>query len=146
MDEKPIVTTMELQDGYRFLVRFDQDGVAPLLMDEPAPLGEGQGPSASRVLSAAIGNCLSASMLYCLRKARLPVKGLRTTVDTRLARNETGRLRISGIAVRIQPEFAPDERARAGRCLDLFEDFCVVTQSVRQGVPVDVSVEISPGA
>ena len=44
MDDKPIVITMELQDGYRFLVRFDQDGAAPLLMNEPAarqprPLG-----------------------------------------------------------------------------------------------------------
>jgi hypothetical protein len=27
------------------------------------------------------------------------------------------------------------------RCLELFEDFCVVTQSVRSGIAVDVSVE-----
>jgi hypothetical protein len=26
------------------------------------------------------------------------------------------------------------------RCLEQFEDFCIVTQSIRQGIPVSVSV------
>ncbi len=142
MEEKPIVTTMELQDGYRFLVHFDQEGVAPLLMDEPPPLGEAQGPSPARVLAAAIGNCLSASALFCLRKARVDVKGMRTTVETRLARNEAGRARVGGVTVRIAVDVSPEDRPRMGRCMGLFEDFCVVTQSVRGGIPVDVSVEV----
>ncbi len=142
MDEKPIVTTMELQDDYRFLVQFDQEGVAPLLMDEAPPLGQGRGPSPARVLAAAMGNCLSASALFCLRKARIAVKGMRTTVETRLARNELGRLRIGGVKVRIAVDVAPEDRARIGRCMGLFEDFCVVTQSVRGGIPVDVAVEV----
>ena len=146
MDEKPIVTTMELQDGYRFLVHFDQPGVAPLLMDEPPPLGEAKGPSPSRVLSAAIGNCLSASALFCLRKARIAVRGLRATVETRLHRNEAGRLRIGGVTVRIAVDVAPEDRPRIGRCMGLFEDFCVVTQSVRGGTPVDVTVEVPEAA
>jgi len=32
------------------------------------------------------------------------------------------------------------------RCLELFEDFCVVTQSVRAGIAVDVAVEPISGA
>ncbi len=142
MDEKPIVTTMELQDGYRFLVHFDQEGVAPLLMDESPPLGEGTGPSPSRILAAAIGNCLSASALFCLRKARIPVKGMRTSVETQFDRTETKRLRIGGVTVRIEVEVAPEDRERMARCLSIFEDFCVVTQSVRQGVPVEVSLQV----
>lgn len=133
--------TMELQDGYRFLVAFDQDGVPPLLMDEPEPLGEGAGPSAARVLAAAVGNCLSASALYCLRRARIDVRGMHTTVDASIERNEAGRLRVTGVQVRIEPVVEASQRARMGRCLELFEDFCVVTQSVRQGIDVDVAVE-----
>lgn len=132
--------TLELQDGYRFLADFDQPGMAPLLLDEPEPLGEGAGPNAARVLAAAVGDCLGASALYCLRRARVDVHAMRTTVSGSLVRNEAGRLRIGAIDVRIEPEVDPADEPRMRRCLELFEDFCVVTASVRDGIKVDVSV------
>lgn len=132
---------MDLQDGYRFLVHFDQEGVPPLLLDEPAPLGEGAGPNAARVLAAAVGNCLSASALYCLRRARIDVHDMRTTVSGSLERNDAGRLRVKAIRVRIEPVVDQSEQPRMRRCLELFEDFCVVTQSVRRGIDVDVEVQ-----
>jgi organic hydroperoxide reductase OsmC/OhrA len=139
-DDGHVGVTMELQDGYRFMVDFDQDGVPPMLMDEPEPLGEGAGPSAARLLAAAVGNCLSASALYCLRRARIDVYGMHTTVDASLGRNEAGRLRVKAVRVRIEPVVEDSQRVRMQRCLELFEDFCVVTQSVRQGIDVDVAV------
>jgi organic hydroperoxide reductase OsmC/OhrA len=142
MDEKPIVTTLELQKGYQFLARFDQPDVPPLLLDEPPPLGQGAGPSPSRLLSAAIGNCLSASALFCLKKARIQVDGMRTTVETLLVRKEQNRWRVGEVKVRITIEIPPEDRPRAGRCLAMFEDFCVVTQSVRNGIAVDMSVDV----
>ena len=139
--------TMELQDGYRFLVDFAEPGVPPLLLDEPEPLGDGDGPNAARVLAAAVGNCLSASALFCLRRARIDVQGMRTTVSASLSRNESGRLRLGGIEVRITPVVDAAEHGRMRRCLELFEDFCVVTQSVRGGIEVDVAVEpVAPPA
>jgi uncharacterized OsmC-like protein len=140
-DDQSFDLTMELQDGYRFLVDFAQPGVPPLLLDEPEPLGAGDGPNAARVLAAAVGNCLSASALFCLRRARIDVHGMRTTVSASLARNEAGRLRLAGIQVRITPVVDAADHGRMRRCLELFEDFCVVTQSVRSGIEVDVSVE-----
>jgi hypothetical protein len=104
MEEEPTVTTMEPQDGYRFLVHLDQ--------------AERKG------------------------EARVQVKGMRTTVESRMARNEAGRLRIGGVALRIALDVAPDDRPRRGRCMRLFEDFCAVTQSVRGGIFVDVAPEI----
>ncbi|MBI5103723.1 MAG: OsmC family protein [Solirubrobacterales bacterium] len=139
-DDHGFTLTMDLQDGYRFLVDFHEDGVPPLLLDEPAPLGAGTGPNAARILAAAVGNCLSASALYCLRRARVDVHDLRTTVSADLDRNEEGRLRVQDIKVRIEPVVDEDQRPRMRRCLELFEDFCVVTQSVRDGIDVDVEV------
>jgi len=63
-------------------------------------------------------------------------------VETRLARTETKRLRIGGVTVRIEVEVAPEDRERMARCVSMYEDFCVVTQSVRNGVAVDVSLEV----
>lgn len=136
--------TMRLGEGYRFQVDFEQDGVPDLLMDEPEPLGAGEGPNAARVLAAAVANCLSASMLYCLRRARVPVHGMQTSVTASMTRNERGRLRIGGLRVRITPQVDPGDEGRLGRCLEIFEDYCVVSQSVRTGL--DVSVDVTPEA
>lgn len=114
-------------------------------MDEPAPLGDGSGPNAAAVLGAAVANCLSASLLFCLRKARVEVRSLGADVEVRSSRNERGRLRVSGVRVQLHPDLAPGNEGRAGRCLQLFEDFCVVTEAVRGGIEVDVTVEYPRG-
>jgi len=143
-EEHRFALGLTLRDGYAFSVDFEQQGVPPLLLDEPPPLGEGRGPNAARLLAAAIGNCLSASLLYCLRRARVEVQGMHTTVEGTLVRNERGRFRVGAIRVKLAPDVAPEQRERMSRCLGLFEDFCIVTESVRQGVQVDVEVEAAP--
>jgi len=131
--------------GYRFQVDFRSDGVPPLAVDESPPLGEGRGPNPARLLAAAVGDCLSASLLFCLGKSRIEAGSLRTTVSGHYRRNERGRLRIGGLEVALVIELPGGEPARAARCLELFEDFCVVTASVRRGIPVGVSVSSPDG-
>lgn len=144
--EKSNRTTMTREAGYRFRVRFDSEGMPDLITDETAPLGEGQGPNPSRLLATAVGNCLAASLLFCLGKARLSVEGLETEVLTDFTRNEAGRLRIGGMKVRLLPKWTKETAAKAQRCLQIFEDFCVVTQAVQHGVPVEIQVEGMPWA
>jgi uncharacterized OsmC-like protein len=139
-EERDATITLELTEGYRFRVDFDLPGVPTLLMDEPAPIGEGVGPNATRVLAAAVGNCLSASALYCLEKARVAVHAMRTTVTASFVRNDAGKLRIDGLRVRIEPVVDDAESGRVRRCLAVFEDYCVVTQSVRGGINVELEV------
>ncbi len=134
--------TVRFTRGYEFVAHFDDaDGLPSIFFDEPPPLGAGLGPNAAAVLGAAIGNCLSASLVFCLRKARLDVLDLTTTVVTHVTRNDQGRFRISGIDVEITPQLTGPDNARFERCEALFEDFCTVTESVRQGIPVNVKVE-----
>ncbi len=144
MEESGFELTLELQSDFQFLVDFDEDDLPPLLMDEPEPLGANSGPSAVRLMAAAVGNCLSASALFCMRKARVPVSGMRTRVRTSMVRNSEGRLRIGTIEVDIRPEVVPEDWKRAGRCLEVFEDYCVVSQSVKDGV--EISVDVKPAS
>jgi uncharacterized OsmC-like protein len=142
--ESSFEVSLTREDRYRFRVDFGDGSGATLQMDEPAPLGDGLGPNAARVLAAAIGNCLSASLLYCLEKARVDVSDLRTTVSGTMVHNEKGRMRLGPMKVRIEPGLDSQSPGRIERCLDIFEDFCIVTQSARAGL--DVEVEVQAGA
>ncbi len=133
---------LELEDGYRARVVFD-DGRHELVMDEPPPLGEGAGPNASSVLGAAVAHCLSASLLFCLRKAHADVEGMGADAEVSLGRNDRGRLRVKTIRIELHPRMAPGSEGRGRRCLELFEDYCVVTEAVRDGIDVDVTVVAS---
>ena len=144
--EKTSRTTLTREEGYRFRVRFDHEGMPDLLTDEAPPIGEGKGPNPSRLLATAVANCLAASLLFCLGKARLSVDGLEAEVVTEFARNEAGRLRIGGLRVRLSPQWTAETAAKAQRCLGIFESFCVVTESVRHGLPVTVEVDGVPSA
>ena len=142
MDEREFNLTLTLGEGMQFDAAFDGEKMANLLFDEPEPVGEDEGPNAARVLGAAIGNCLSASLLFCLRKARVDVAGMRTEVRGTVVRNESGRFRIGRIAVKVLTEIPPEDQSRVDRCLKVFEDFCIVSASVRQGIEIDVEVDV----
>ena len=132
--------SLEHLDGYRFAVAFPGTGLPDLIADEPPPLGAGTGPNPARLLAAAVGDCLSASLLFCLQKSRVAVAGLRTHVTGTLVRNERNRLRIGKLEVAITLDAPEADRARVGKCVETFEDFCVVTATVRAGIEVAVTV------
>lgn len=138
-----VTVTLRLDHGYRFEADFGWPGVASIVLDEMPPLGEGAGPNPSRMLATAVAHCLSASLLFCLRKARVEVSAMETTAQATLARNEHGRLRVTRLDVRLNPTVAQADRARVPRCLEIFEDYCVVTESVRGGIEVGVDVAIA---
>lgn len=143
--EPRFTMTMEQIENFEFKVKFDWEGVDELLLDEPVPLGGGKGPNAARLIGAAVGNCLSASLLFCLQRSKVEVNGVKTQVSGVLVRNEQKRLRIGDVQVRIELD-TPAERAKLERCLGLFEDYCVVTESVRNGISVGVEVVDPTGA
>jgi organic hydroperoxide reductase OsmC/OhrA len=134
--------TLELEqiEDYEFRVKFDWPNVADLTMDEPAPLGRGAGPNAERLIGAAVANCLSSSLLFCMRKFKQTPGKLRADVAGELIRNERGRLRIGRFDVTIRLADAVADIKHFDRCAQQFEDFCVVTESVRHGIPVGVRV------
>ncbi|HEY0671896.1 MAG TPA: OsmC family protein [Longimicrobiales bacterium] len=139
---EPFTVTVEQAQDFQFLVNFNQDGVPLLATDEMPPLGNGQGPNPARLLAAAVANCLAASLLFCLRKSRVEPHQIRAIVEGEMVRNERGRMRIEELRVRIEPVLDEADLGNIGRCTQIFEDFCIVTESVRNGI--DVLVELTP--
>ena len=135
---------LEHLEVYEFRVKFDWEEAADIVLDEPAPLGGRQGPNASRMVAAAVANCLSASLLFCIAKQEVPPGSLKSSVTCTVVRNEKNRLRIGGFKARMTVSDEIANAVRMARCKDLFEDFCVVTASIRQGIPVEV--ELMDGA
>jgi len=131
---------LEQEEGYAFRVKFDLKKAEDILMDEPPPLGERNGPNASRLLAAAAANCLSASLMYCLAKEEVPARSITSEATCTLVRNDKKRLRIGRLDVRITAGEAFLASKKLERCMSLFEDFCVVTASLREGIPVAVEV------
>ena len=84
---------------------------------------------------------MSSSLIYCLKKARITIKKLETTVTTNLFRNENGKLRIRSIDIQINLKVNEEDKTRVPRCLQIFEDYCTVTQSIRKGIEVNVKIK-----
>lgn len=139
-EEKTLRVDVVHEREFVFKVDFGLEGVDDLIMDEPEPVGGGIGPNAEKLVAAAVGNCLSASLLFCLRKSRVEVSGMRSTIIGIIARNEEGRWRIRELSVDLTPEINKDGRNQLKRCIDIFEEFCIASQSIRQGIPLKVNV------
>lgn len=131
MSKDRFTVELEQQTGFQFLVRFAE---GTLITDEPAPTGTGSGPHPAELLGAAVSNCLAASLVFCMNKARSPQEPLKVKAEGRIERNSQGQLRIAQIDVTL---IAPSAGAR---CLELFENYCIVTESVRAGIPIHVTV------
>ena len=145
-ESETIRLTITQESTYAFRVAFDDTLLPPLLVDESPPLGGGKGPDPARLLAAAIGNCLGASLLFALRKFKNAPGTIVASVRAEHARNEKGRLRIGKVAVEITLPEAAAEYTQIERILAQFEAFCTVTESVRAGVPVEVTVKDGTGA
>ncbi|WP_109125250.1 OsmC family protein [Dyella sp. C11] len=137
--------TLEQVSDFEFRIRFDETGIPDLITDETSPLGHDAGPNPSRMLAAAIANCQAASLLFALRKYKNAPEKMRATARLAMERNEQGRLRISHVGVDLQLSEKGEAMAHLDRVLAQFEDFCIVTQSVRQGIKVDVTVHDGEG-
>jgi organic hydroperoxide reductase OsmC/OhrA len=133
----------QVQD-YEFRVRFDKPQYPELMVDAPAPVGRDQVPSPSRLLAAAMGHCLASGLLFCARKTGASFGPIKTRVRTELVRNDRGRPRVGKVEVEIETQVPECAAEAAARCVGMFEDICMVTQSVREGVEVSVSVNGVP--
>ena len=96
------IQTVQLTQAADYQFDIDYGGGLPLLRaDEPAPLGQGGGPTPVQLLASAVGNCLGASLLFALRKFRQQPEPISCEVSAESGRNAEGRLRVLTMTARL---------------------------------------------
>lgn len=143
--DTPITVVLEQEEDFAFRIRFEGLDVPDVLSDEAAPLGHDAGPNPARLLLAGIANCLSASLLFALRKHKNAPGQLRASITAIPVRNAEGRWRIPTVQATLHLSDANADYQHLERVLDTFEDYCLVTQSVREGIDVQVTVKDAAG-
>ncbi len=99
------------------------------------------GPNPSRLLGLALLGCLSASFIFCLKKKELTVDDLKAEAELTITRNDKGFWRVKKVEVELNITISdPETRKRADRCKKMFEQYCIVTQAVREGIDVEVNL------
>lgn len=132
---------LDLIDNLQFNIKFDLPNAPDLIMDEPPMFGgEGTGPNAARMIAAGVANCLAASLTFCLRRVKADLKGMNAIVHGTIGREE-GLLRLQKLDLELHPRLG----AKAGleklkKCENLFEKYCIVTESLRRGLHVNVEI------
>lgn len=99
------------------------------------------GPNPSRMLAMAVLGCLSASFIFCLKKREFNLEDLKAEAEVTIARSEKGFWRVKKIDVDINANIDdPNVKKRADQCKKMFEQYCIVTQAVREGIDVEVNL------
>ncbi len=144
MSESTPRVVLRQQHDFQFAIDFGT-GQPPLIGDENPPLGQGQGPTPVQLLAAAVGNCLSDSLLFALRKFKQAPEPISCEVTAEIGRNSENRLRVLGLNVALTLGVPAASLQHLDRVLEQFEAFCTVGASVAQGIPLHVSVRDANG-
>ncbi len=144
MSETRIRVVLRQTQDYQFDIAFGGD-IPHVMGDEPVPLGAGKGPSPVQLLAAAVGNCLSDSLLFALRKFKQAPEPISCEVTAEVGRNPEGRLRVLTIHAVLALGVPAASLAHLDRVLAQFETYCTVTQSVGQGIAIGLEVYDSLG-
>ncbi len=125
-----------------------------LIADEPPEFhGDDTGPSSIEYLLIAIGACQGTSFGFAIDKYEAKIKNIEITIKGdmhHIDRNGNldkfkGLLRLVNIEVAfvIEPEDHSEENLEnIDMAFRSFKKYCVVTESVRRGIPANISYEI----
>lgn len=100
------------------------------------------GPNPSKLLASSVLGCLAASFAFCMQKKGFSLSDLDGKAVITSIRNEKGFWRIKKIDIKLNPNIDNTEmRKRADQCIKFFEQYCIISESLRYGIEIDVNLE-----
>lgn len=100
------------------------------------------GTSPTKLLALSVLGCLAASFSFCLQKKNFSLSELEGRAQVTISRNDKGFWRVKKIDVEMIPQInTPEMRKRADQCAEFFEQYCIITESLRNGFQVNVNLK-----
>lgn len=149
--EENTIVDLKLEKDLIFKINLGYEKINELFVDETIDeRSRVWGPDAAQLLAMAVLGCLNASFIFCLNKRNLTINDLEAHAEVSFKKNEKGYIRVKKIDVKIIPKTNnPDVLKRINKCMKkmkddkmFFEESCIITASVREGIDVDVKIEL----
>ncbi|MBD3193714.1 MAG: hypothetical protein GF317_01565 [Candidatus Lokiarchaeota archaeon] len=149
--EENTKVSIKLQKDMIFQLEKTYKSLNTLLIDESLEEDkEKLGPDAASLLGMAVISCLSASFIFCLQKRNLSLDDLEANADISFKEPKKGYMRIDTINVNLKPKTKDSEvLKRMKQCIRelksghmFFEESCIITPSVREGINIHVNVNL----
>ncbi len=99
------------------------------------------GPNPSKLLALSVLGCLAGSFTFCLQKKNISLSDIEGKAIITSKRNEKGFWRLKKIDIILNPNIDnPQMRKRADQCQKSFEQFCVISESIREGIDININI------
>ncbi len=99
------------------------------------------GPNPSKLLALSLLGCMSASFAFCLQKKDFSLSDFDGTAFITSKRNEKGLWRIKEIKLDLHPMIdSPEMRERADQCQKFFQQFCIISESIKEGIEIKANL------
>ena len=113
------------------------------LIDEPFSFkGRDRGPSPVEYILIGIGGCLGISFIHCSKKNNLKINKLNIIVDGKMIHNPpSNQLQLVNVSVELNiVQFEKKEKKKLEKCINTYRKYCIVSNSLIKGLPIDVNV------
>lgn len=115
-----------------------------VLIDEPLSFkGNDRGPSPVEYILIGIGSCLGASFIHCCKINNFEIKKLNIVVDGKMThRKPYNHLELAYVNVELNIiHFEEKTNEKFEKCLEIFREYCVVSNSLIRGLPINVNIK-----
>jgi uncharacterized OsmC-like protein len=109
-----------------------------LKLDMPIEFGgNGRYPCPDELFLSAMAGCLLTTFLYFKKKLRAHVKGFRISINGTLHGGREG-YRLAGMEATIFAEANKSNEAEVRRCVELAKQYCHLTRTLEEAVPIRI--------
>jgi uncharacterized OsmC-like protein len=133
---------LKLEEEMIFKCDLGQINMDDLYIDEQHKKSQEKiGPNPSKLLALSILGCMSASFAFCLQKKNFSLSDFNGKAFIISKRNHRGFWRIKEIKLELHPKIdTPEMRERANKCQKFFEQFCIISESIKEGIKITTNL------